>query len=149
MGVGKPGKRAADVVLEATTFGGFEPLINAAIMIIGGDHAPSAGSEYSALRRPTVAASALTEPRHLAPPLRSMARELAPERGIVDAGGQGQCGPNSLAHSLALVGKQPMDGPELRRAVVDHLTNQRSRSNSHHWPRGKVHLPLPNSSSNP
>lgn len=57
----------------------------------------------------------------LPPPLRSLAKSVAPSQILVDCGGQGQCGPNTLAYLLGLVGLFDRAGEDLRVEVVRHL----------------------------
>ena len=55
-------------------------------------------------------------------PLRLLAGALAPRELIVDCGGGGRCGPNSLAYCARniTVGPAALDGDQLRRAVCAH-----------------------------
>jgi hypothetical protein len=46
----------------------------------------------------------------------------------VDCGGQGQCGPNTLGYLLGLVDCATVDGPQLRKAVVQHALAPAHRS---------------------
>lgn len=73
------------------------------------------------LPQPTPPASWATAIARLPPPLRSLAKRIAPERVVSDVGGQGQCAPNTLAGLLGLAGLASWDGPTLRNAVADHV----------------------------
>ena len=57
-------------------------------------------------------------------PLRTLAKHLAPSLIVIDCGGEGQCGPNSLAYLLGLAGlpeADGLDGPSLRESVRDYV----------------------------
>ena len=69
-----------------------------------GDSAFLAEAERLDLPTPTLPASAATKRGLLAPPLRSLAVSLAPRQMVVDYGGEGQCGPNTISGLLGLVG---------------------------------------------
>ena len=56
----------------------------------------------------------------LSAPLRSLATALQPDRMLVDQGGAGQCGPNTLAYLLGLVELSDCDGPSLRTVAAVH-----------------------------
>ena len=56
----------------------------------------------------------------LAPPLRRLASVLAPTRFIIDVGGMGQCGPNTLAMLLGHLSLFEGCGTALRLEVVGH-----------------------------
>ncbi|KAL3928373.1 MAG: hypothetical protein SGPRY_002413 [Prymnesium sp.] len=73
-----------------------------------------------ALPRPALPLDSASPATHLAPPLRTLARALHPQRIVIDCGGQGQCGPNSIAFLLGLAGGPVIDGPQLRTVVADH-----------------------------
>ena len=53
--------------------------------------------------------------------MRALARHLAPAEITIDCGGEGQCGPNSIAYGLGLLDFATRDGVEQRRAVAEHL----------------------------
>ena len=64
---------------------------------------------------------AATNLRELQSPLKTLAAMVSAKgKFVVDCGGQGQCGPNTIAYLLGLVGRAEIDGPQLRRAVVKH-----------------------------
>ena len=64
---------------------------------------------------------AATNLRELQSPLKTLAASVSAKgKFVVDCGGQGQCGPNTIAYLLGLVGRAEIDGPQLRRAVVQH-----------------------------
>lgn len=67
---------------------------------------------------------ASTTPCILLPTLRSLALEVEPKKILVDCGGHGQCGPNTLAYLLGLVGIFDGTGEGLRMAVVQHVGSQ-------------------------
>ena len=79
-----------------------------------------APSHLLGLRRPAGLASLATPIGDLQTPLRTLARRLQPDRILVDQGGQGNCGPNTLAYMLGLVGLTEADGVQLRRLVSNH-----------------------------
>ena len=66
----------------------------------------------------TVSASAATHRGLLAPPLRSLAKALAPRHIIIDAGGSGQCGPNTAALLLGMLDLFCESGADLRTVLV-------------------------------
>ena len=72
------------------------------------------------LRRPTGPATLATPTHQLAAPLRTLSQRLKPGRICVDQGGQGNCGPNTLAYMLGLVELTEADGVQLRKIVSDH-----------------------------
>lgn len=65
----------------------------------------------------------------LSPPLRRLAAQLAPHQILVDCGGQGQCGPNSLAFLLGRLGLFEGDGVELSQKVTSLLSSEMARAN--------------------
>ena len=70
-------------------------------------------------RRNALAATSL---RELQSPLKTLATSLSSQgKFVVDCGGQGQCGPNTLSYLLGLVNLATLDGPQLRRAVIEHV----------------------------
>ena len=56
----------------------------------------------------------------LAAPLRTLAQKISPVRIVIDQGGHGQCGPNTLSFSAGLAGRAVYDGPQLRAHVEQH-----------------------------
>ena len=108
------------------------PLLPA--FLLGGDllhtaHGDSADGEATdlrapghllELRRPAGPASLATPIGTLQTPLWTLAQRLQPDRICVDQGGQGNCGPNTLAYMLGLVGLTEVDGVQLRQLVSDH-----------------------------
>ena len=90
--------------------------------------------------RPSAPADRATSINLLATPLRTLAHALRPQRIVIDQGGAGQCGPNTLSFLLGLlpaevlqtssaaspaaqaqlVALTTMDGPMLRAAVSEH-----------------------------
>ena len=72
------------------------------------------------LRRPAGPATLATPIANLPPPLRTLAQRLRPDRILVDQGGRGNCGPNTLAYMLGLVGLTEVDGVQLRQLVSNH-----------------------------
>jgi hypothetical protein len=54
--------------------------------------------------------------------LEPLAAALAPHRRVVECGGGGTCGPNSLARVLAYARLHEGDGDDVRRRVVAHAT---------------------------
>jgi len=79
----------------------------------------------TATRNPLMA----TNLRELQSPLKTLAGTLSMNsKFIVDCGGQGQCGPNTLGYLLGLVGSATVDGPQLRQAVVQHALAPAHRS---------------------
>ena len=87
---------------------------------------------YQLLRAlPTAARNPLmaTNLRELPSPLKTLANTLSENnKFIVDCGGQGQCGPNTLGYLLGLVNCATVDGPQLRHAVVQHALVPAHRS---------------------
>lgn len=79
---------------------------------------------FSELPRPHGAASLATPISMLSPPLRTLAHRLKPSRIVADQGGAGQCGPNTLAYLLGMVGLTDADGPQLRTLVRDHALEE-------------------------
>ena len=80
---------------------------------------------------PTAAMNPLlaTNLRELPSPLKTLAATLSvTNKFIVDCGGQGQCGPNTLGYLLGLVDRATVDGPQLRQAVVKHALTRSHRS---------------------
>lgn len=73
-----------------------------------------------ALPRPALPLDSASPATHLAPPLRTLARALHPQRIVVDCGGQGQCGPNTISFLAGLAGGPVIDGPQLRTVVANH-----------------------------
>jgi hypothetical protein len=64
---------------------------------------------------------AATNLRELQSPLKTLAASVSAKgKFVVDCGGQGQCGPNTVAYLLGLAGLAEIDGPQLRHAVVKH-----------------------------
>ena len=79
----------------------------------------------TATRNPLLATSL----RELPSPLKTLSAVLsATDKFIVDCGGQGQCGPNTLGYLLGLVDRATVDGPQLRQAVVKHALARSHRS---------------------
>jgi len=79
----------------------------------------------TATRNPLLATSL----RELSSPLKTLSAALsATNKFIVDCGGQGQCGPNTLGYLLGLVDRAIVDGPQLRQAVVKHALARSHRS---------------------
>ena len=76
------------------------------------------------LRRPTGPSTLETPTHQLAAPLRTLAQLLKPNRICVDQGGQGNCGPNTLAYMLGLVELTDADGLRLRRIASDHSKSE-------------------------
>lgn len=76
------------------------------------------GGAVPALPKPSLPAERATDRRRLNTPLKSLADALAPDRLLVDCGGEGQCGPNALAFLLGLLGRFEGDGYGLRREIV-------------------------------
>ena len=72
------------------------------------------------LRRPAGPATLATPIGDLQTPLRTLAQRLRPDRILVDQGGRGNCGPNTLAYMLGLVGLTEADGVQLRQLVSNH-----------------------------
>ena len=69
--------------------------------------------------------SAQTQLNILHAPLRTLARHSARHnRLVIDCGGEGQCGPNTLAYLLGLAELGAYDGPELRAAVKRYTGRQ-------------------------
>ena len=65
-------------------------------------------------------------------PLRTLAQHIAPGMVVIDCGGAGQCGPNTLAYLLGLAGIATLDGPQLRASVQAYVAvapNLRRRTN--------------------
>ena len=55
-------------------------------------------------------------------PLKTLATELSTHGlFVVDCGGEGQCGPNTLGYLLGLAGVAIADGPQVRHAVTAHV----------------------------
>lgn len=55
-------------------------------------------------------------------PLRPLAEALAPQKMVVECGGGGTCGPNSLGRVLAHANMHEGSGDDVRRRVVAHAT---------------------------
>ena len=79
--------------------------------------------------RPSAPATRATSINLLATPLRTLAYVLKPQRIVIDLGGAGQCGPNTLSFLLGLLPAEitealgslaTVDGPRLRAAVAEH-----------------------------
>ena len=47
---------------------------------------------------------------------------------MVDCGGQGQCGPNTIGYLLGLVGVAVLDGVQVRQAVIEHVRGPANRA---------------------
>ena len=96
----------------------------------GGDHLHVACGEDATPLQPHF--SLLGLPRAAAPPdkatalatlpspLKTLAKMLRPSRLLIDLGGEGQCGPNTLSYLFGLVALSEEDGPELRADVAAH-----------------------------
>ena len=55
-------------------------------------------------------------------PLKTLAAHLSThDLFLVDCGGEGQCGPNTIGYLLGLAGVAIADGPQVRQAVVAHV----------------------------
>lgn len=87
------------------------------------------------LQRPQVDIGRATPRRLLAPPLQSLADAVAPRRVIIECGGDGQCGPNSLAFMLGLLNMFNGDGFALRRQIVQYVkaTNVLEHKTEFYW----------------
>ena len=81
----------------------------------------SASSKLDHLPTPQAPADAATQFNILHAPLKTLARHVAPKL-VIDEGGEGQCGPNTLAYLLGLVEIAQYDGPLLRKAVKLYVT---------------------------
>jgi hypothetical protein len=79
-----------------------------------------AGDAGAALPRAQVAHTEATPLAMLAPALRPLAERLLPDRVMIDCGGNGRCGPLSLAYLLRKLGLFSEDDCQLRQEVVDH-----------------------------
>ena len=110
------------------------------------EHLPRAAADFSEL----------TPVESLTRGLRAYAKRLMPDMGLVDCGGNGMCGPNSIAYLMTKLGV-PMTGAELRAAAVEHamtpatLRKANSANDSFHeiiltsfsaWPNASCHEPL-------
>ena len=80
----------------------------------------------AAIMRPAAPAASETPRSFLSPPLKTLATRVEPNM-LIDVGGQGQCGPNTLVYLLGLVQLSDEDGPGLRRIIVAHVTTHGSR----------------------
>ena len=89
-------------------------------MALGGASPLLQESQKSGLPVPSLPVAMATERALLSPPLRALSVALMPEQFILDCGGQGQCGPNTLALLLGLVGLFDLDGLSLRKRVCKH-----------------------------
>ena len=89
------------------------------------DDATPLQPHYSLLGLPRAAAppDRATALAVLPPPLKTLAKLLRPTRVLIDVGGAGQCGPNTLAYLFGSVQLSDDDGPELRTAVAAHAGN--------------------------
>ena len=74
----------------------------------------------SKLRLAVLPAEMATERALLPPPLKALAIAVEPEQFLLDCGGAGQCGPNTSALLLGLVGLFDGDGLRLRKRVCKH-----------------------------
>ena len=80
------------------------------------------GEATGALTTVRAPPDAQTQLNILHAPLRTLARHVQPDGLVViDCGGQGQCGPNTLAYLLGLADIASLDGPELREAVKAYV----------------------------
>ena len=70
------------------------------------------------LRSIVLASASLAPP----PALDSLAAALAPHKAVVECGGGGTCGPNSLGFALAHARLHDGSGDDVRRRVVAHAT---------------------------
>ena len=80
---------------------------------------------------PTACQNALsaTNLRELQSPLKTLTNALSAQgKFVVDCGGHGQCGPNTLSYLLGLVDLAVIDGPQLRLAVVNHVQSAAHRA---------------------
>ena len=67
--------------------------------------------------------------RELPSPLKTLANAMSDSgRFVVDCGGQGQCGPNTIGYLLGLVGLAVLDGVQVRQAVIEHVRGPANRA---------------------
>lgn len=101
------------------------------LLVVGDCLAPTGhGGEDSDSRLPAsvfLPVSRAIQRGLLPPPLRALALKLAPKRMIIDCGGQGQCGPNSVAFLLGHLSLFEGDGVTLRERVASHLEDPKAR----------------------
>ena len=69
-----------------------------------------------------MSASRATPKMYLASPMKTLAHAIEPSRFIIECGGDGQCGPNTLGFLLGLSDLAEVDGPQLRFAVAAHAS---------------------------
>ena len=70
-----------------------------------------------------------TNLRELQSPLKTLTNAMSAQgKFVVDCGGHGQCGPNTLSYLLGLVDLAVIDGPQLRLAVVNHVQSAAHRA---------------------
>ena len=79
------------------------------------------------LPRPSAPASRATSINLLAAPLRTLAHAIKPQRIVIDQGGAGQCGPNTLSFLLGMLPVATLDAAAKDRlgalAVMDARAN--------------------------
>ena len=81
-----------------------------------------APTSFASLPRPAMSASRATPKMYLASPMKTLAHAIEPSRFIIECGGDGQCGPNTLGFLLGLADLAEVDGPQLRFAVAAHAS---------------------------
>ena len=86
-----------------------------------GSSAAVANRDVASLPTASAPPHAQTQSNILHPPLKTLACKLAPCRALVDCGGEGACGPNTFSYLLGLLQLADVDGPGVRKAIVDHV----------------------------
>lgn len=79
------------------------------------------GRSTAVLPRSRAPANMATDRRLLNVPPKSLADFLAPNKIVIDCGGMGPCGPNSLAFLLGMLSLFDGDGVQLRREIVKYV----------------------------
>ena len=118
--------------------------VGGATLTVGGDSPWLAEGLARKLRSPSAALEMAT-PRGLLPPaLRSLAQHVEPEQFIVDFGGMGACGPNTLAGLLGLAKLFDGSGQDCRALIVKHASSQevRARPTPFRWRDTNVALTI-------
>ncbi|KAL3905120.1 MAG: hypothetical protein SGPRY_011025 [Prymnesium sp.] len=127
---GRGGGTSDDCEIEEVLAGDTTSFLEQRLISVGNCLAPAGqehGEEDSALTTTTLPVHFATKRSLLPPPLRALAVKITPERMIVDCGGQGQCGPNSMAFLLGHLNLFEGDGAALRVRIAAHLSKLAAR----------------------
>lgn len=143
---GRGGGTSDDCEIEEVLAGDTTSFLEQRLISVGDCLAPAGQAqreEVSTLATTTLPVHFATKRGLLPPPLRALAVKIAPERMIVDCGGQGQCGPNCMAFLLGHLNLFEGDGVAVRVRIAAHLSKLAARerltlSSSGNRTRGSV-----------